>query len=181
MENRNLDNDMLTALIDRQAISDCLFRYARGVDRADEELIRSAFWEDAHDSHGAVNGSPEEFLAWFIPNQPAREVAQHFLMNQSTELHGDRADTETYFISVAKHYGSEGIETVGGRYVDLFEKRQGEWRIKTRLVLLEWQCWGDASQMGERLSRSHHGSRDRNDPSYSRPVQPRFGLQNSTV
>jgi hypothetical protein len=159
----------LAALLDRQAISDCLARYARGVDRVDEELIRSAFWEDAHDAHGAFDGSPQEFIDWFVPNQGTREVAQHFLMNQSVQLDGKVADVETYFISMGKQRGSDVIESVGGRYVDLFEKRDGEWRIKTRLVLLDWQSVGDASNMGERLSRSNRGSRDRNDPSYERP------------
>lgn len=175
------EREALGELLDRQAISDCLLRYARGVDRVDEELIRSAYWEDAHDSHGAFNGGPEEFLAWFIPNQPEREVAQHFLMNQFVELRGDEADAETYFVSVAKKYGSGDIETVGGRYVDLFAKRQGEWRIQTRLVLLEWQCLGDASGMAQRLSRSHRGSRDLNDPCYSSPVSPRFEVRTSPV
>jgi hypothetical protein len=33
-----------------------MLREARGVDRRDEELIRSAYWGDAHDSHGQLNG-----------------------------------------------------------------------------------------------------------------------------
>jgi hypothetical protein len=168
MEDPTMKSASLTALLDRQSISDCLARYARGVDRVDEELIRSAFWEDAHDAHGAFEGSPQEFVAWFVPTQGTREVAQHFLMNQSVQLDGEVADVETYFISMGKQRGSDVIESVGGRYVDLFEKRNGEWRVKTRIVLLDWQSVGDASNMTERLSRSNRGSRDRTDPSYER-------------
>lgn len=154
------------SLLAKSAISDALARYARGVDRVDAELIRSAFWPDAHDAHGAMNGSPEEFIAWFVPDQGEREVAQHFLMNQLVELCGDQADVETYFISVAKRYGQDKVEMVGGRYIDVFEQRRGEWRIKDRMVLLDWQSWGDAATMAERLSRSHRGSRSADDPSY---------------
>ena len=38
-------------LADREAIRDCLYRYARGMDRCDEEMLRSAYWEDALDDH----------------------------------------------------------------------------------------------------------------------------------
>lgn len=168
--------DAVTALLDRQAIWDCMMRYTRGVDRLDEELIRSAYWPDAHDSHGRWNGPLDEFLAGWLPGQPSRDVAQHFVTNQSVELDGDGADVETYFISAAKAVGSTELELVGGRYCDRFEKRAGQWRILTRLVVLDWQCLGDASAMADRLARAHRGSRDGSDPSYERPVRRRHGL-----
>jgi hypothetical protein len=165
--------DAIAELLDRQAIWDCMLRYTRGVDRLDEDLIRSAFWEDGHDSHGQVNGSPEQFLAFWMPTQTAREAGQHFVSNHTVHLDGDGADTETYFMVSIKNVGSDTLELVGGRYVDRFEKRGGEWRIKTRVVLMDWQGTADASRMAERLARSHGGSRDREDPSYERPVQAR--------
>lgn len=169
--------DALTTLLDRQAIWDCLLRYARGVDRLDEELIRSAFWPDAHDSHGMMNGSVDNFLARWLPTQPAREAGQHFVSNQTVRFDGpDGADVETYFMASSKRYDSDRLEMVAGRYVDRFERRTGEWRIRTRLVLLDWQCVADASGMADRLSRAYRGSRDATDPSYERPVQPRFGV-----
>lgn len=170
-------SDAITELLDRQSIWDCMLRYTRGVDRLDEELIRSAFWEDAHDSHGPVNGSTQDFLDFWLPTQPQREVAQHFVTNHAVEVDGNHADSETYFISCAKRVDSDALEMVGGRYADRWEKRSGEWRIRTRLVLLDWQCTGDASQMADRLSRSHRGSRDNNDPTYERPVKPRLAVQ----
>jgi hypothetical protein len=163
----------VAGLLDRQAIWDCLMRYTRGVDRLDEELIRSAFWEDAHDSHGQIDGSPENFIAKWMPTQATREACQHSVSNHSVEINGDFADAETYFQVAIKNVGSDVLELVGGRYLDRFERRNGEWRIKTRLVVLDWQCLADASKMEKRLSRSHRGSRDRNDPSYERPVRPR--------
>jgi SnoaL-like domain len=38
-------------LADREAIRDCLYRYSRGVDRCDEDMLRSVYWEDAFDDH----------------------------------------------------------------------------------------------------------------------------------
>lgn len=163
----------LTSLLDRQAIWDCMLRYARGVDRLDEDLIRSAYWADAHDSHGQLNGSIDGFLAGWLPSQPQRDVAHHFLGNHLVELDGDGANVETYFISAAKTVDSTALELVAGRYIDRFEKRGGEWRIKTRLVLLDWQCTTNASGMADRLVRSHRGSRGPDDPSYERPLRAR--------
>jgi hypothetical protein len=158
-----------------------MLRYARGVDRLDEELIRSAYWEDAHDSHGQLNGSLDNFLAGWLPGQPQRDVASHFLGNHLVELEGDGADVETYFISAAKRIGSDMLELVAGRYVDRFERRAGEWRIATRLVVLDWQCMTDASGMALRLSRSHTGSRGPEDPSYERPLRPRHEVRRTTA
>lgn len=160
-------NSKISELLDRAGISDCLHRYARGVDRVDEALIRSAFWEDAHDEHGAVSGSVEDFLNWFLPNQPAREAAQHILANHTVVIAGDSAKAETYFTSVAKQAGNDALEQVGGRYLDTFTKRGDEWRIQRRLVILDWQTTSDASGMKDRLSRSRQGSRDINDPSHA--------------
>lgn len=162
------DPAALAALLDRQAISDCLLRYARGVDRLDQELIRSAFWEDAHDAHGQIAGTVDDFLASWWPRQGAREVAQHLIANQAIELGVETAHVETYFLAVSKPYDGDRLEIVGGRYLDQFAKRGGEWRIRDRRVLLDWQCVADASGMAERLSRANRGSRDQDDPSYRR-------------
>jgi len=158
--------EILRSLVDRQQISDCLLRYARGVDRLDVELIRSAFWPDARDAHGPVNGTVDDFLGFFLPRQHEREAAQHMVTNQFVTIEGPAASSEAYFVSVAKAAGSGEVEMVGGRYVDSFERRQGEWRIASRLVLLDWQCVADGTGMSERLSRSHRGTRSADDPSY---------------
>lgn len=167
----------LDNLLNRQAILDCLNRYARGVDRLDAELIRSAFWPDALDSHGRISGSPEEFLSAWLPTQERREVCQHVIANHNVDFDGpDSADAETYVLVAIKDYDSLKIELMGGRYLDLFSKREGDWRIKTRLVILDWQGVADASEMAARMSLNHRGSRDMRDPSYERPVLPRPAL-----
>src|SRR5579862_3908887 len=44
-------------LADREAIRDCLYRYCRGVDRCDMELLRSAYWPGAMDTHTGFKGT----------------------------------------------------------------------------------------------------------------------------
>jgi hypothetical protein len=174
----SIDDALLQQLVDRQLIWDCLLRYVRGVDRMDQELIRSAFWEDAVNSHGPVCGSVEEFIARWHPAQATREVSFHMVSNQSIEFEngGLGAHGEAYFMAGIKQTDSEQIEVVGGRYLDHYEKRSGEWRIKTRVVLLDWQGMMDASGMPARLAKRHRGARDLGDPSYERPVRPRDAI-----
>ena len=52
---------------DREAIRDCLYRYSRGVDRCDEDMLRSVYWEDAIDDHCLFTGQREELIAWVMP------------------------------------------------------------------------------------------------------------------
>jgi hypothetical protein len=163
--------ETVARLAARQEILDCLQRYARGLDRLDEWLIRSAFHPDAIDQHGPVNGGVDDFLAYWLPMQPEREVCQHHITNHSVEVDGDTAHAETYFLYVGKHFGDPTMVVSGGRYVDRFERRDGAWRIAFRVVISEWQMRGDGEPtelLRQRLSR---GRRDAGDPSYDRPLQ----------
>ena len=144
----------------------------------DLELIRGAFWEDATNSHGPVNGSVEDFIEAWHPAQEVRETSFHIVSNQQVDFDGDgrSAHAETYFVGVFRLRGEDGLEIVGGRYADRYVKRGSEWRIGTRVVLLDWQGVADASGMEKRLAKRHHGSRGPDDPTYERPIQPRDAI-----
>ncbi|UWR35563.1 nuclear transport factor 2 family protein (plasmid) [Sulfitobacter sp. W027] len=129
-------------LADRELIRDCLFRYARGIDRADEAALQSAYWPGAWDQHGATSGPVEEFYdrvrgAWA---RGARNV--HHINNILIDLLGDgRADVESYFLALQRGEGVDGITRqamLSGRYCDRFEKRGGAWRIAHRVVVYDW-------------------------------------------
>lgn len=125
----------LQDLIDRDKINQCLLRYARGVDRLDEELILSAFHADAIDFHAKGRcGSAKEFLGWWLPTQAHREVAQHYVTNGTIDIDGDMAHVESYFLALMKTKGQDATFLTGGRYTDRMEKRGGEWKIALRLV-----------------------------------------------
>ena len=129
----------LQALLDREAIRDCLFRYCRGIDRADEAALRSAYWDDATDCHGAWNGSAAGFIAQALQRlrQGGRRV--HQVTNIAIELHGDLAGVESSFFALQAPAHAPRQETfLCGRYVDRFERRDGEWRIAARTVVYDW-------------------------------------------
>jgi hypothetical protein len=163
----------LRALVDRDKIRQCLERLARGEDRRDAAMITASLWLDSVTDYGVFKGSFDEYLAWVVPGADAITNTQHVLGQTYTELDGDRARTETQVVSYHRvDMGEEERDTcIGGRYLDRFEKRNGEWRVAERTMLYDWyQDWGvsiDWSQgvMGLPLSQEWFSGRARGDHS----------------
>lgn len=129
----------LQALQDKESIRDCLYRYCRGIDRADEEALRSAYWPGAHDCHGAYRGSASGFIDQALPRLRSGGRGVHQISNILIELHGDRAAVESSFLALQANAATPAHETfLCGRYLDHFEKRDGEWRITERTVVYDW-------------------------------------------
>ncbi len=107
-------------LLDRQAISDVVHRYSRGLDRHDDEMVASCYWEDAVDEHGAFTGSPAEFIAWANDlHETSFRGHQHHITTQTVEIDGDTAHAESYVLGVLTRKGDGEISDVaGGRYID---------------------------------------------------------------
>ncbi|ONH31655.1 nuclear transport factor 2 family protein [Pseudofrankia asymbiotica] len=166
------DPRRLQELIDRQDILDCVHRYTRGVDRLDEELLRSAYHPDAIDDHGIFHGPVDEFIAWaFAGHRANHRAEQHYVTNHTCEIDGDVAHTETYFVMVGQNVTGTPVTLHGGRYVDQFERRDGEWRILHRVSLVEWVVGTTDADLPP-VDRRPNGTvaRDRDDVSYRRPL-----------
>ncbi len=133
------DAGALQALLAREAIRDCLYRYCRGIDRCDEAALRAAYWPDATDCHGAWNGSASGFIDQALARlrQGGRRV--HQVSNILIALAGDTAAVESSFIALQATAAQPAHETfLCGRYADRFECRGGEWRIAARTVVYDW-------------------------------------------
>ena len=131
----------LQELLDHEAIRDVIYRYCRACDRRDERLLRSVYHPDATDNHGAFVGSASEFVRHTMDTGGAGFIAgQHHIGNILIELDGDVARAESVFIChlVSSDEDARQIEVLGGRYWDRMERRDGEWRIADRVVLLDW-------------------------------------------
>jgi hypothetical protein len=125
----------------REAIRDCLYRYCRGIDRADAEMLRSAYWPDGVDDHVLFNGNAYEFVDWCLPLLAQVEHSQHVIMNALIALDGDTAGVESHYHAYERRRRASGSPYemfVGGRYLDRFERRGGEWRILHRAVTWDW-------------------------------------------
>lgn len=154
-------------MLDKQAIHDVMMRYCRGVDRFDAEMINSAYHPDAYDDHsgkiftGATIG--QDIVEWL---RPTLKIATHHITTQSVEVHGDAAGSEAYYNGwhLELRDGVERTMHTVGRYVDRLERRNGEWRISNRLVVLELAHY--LVPEVQNLPFEHLGRHDRSDPSY---------------
>lgn len=138
MAPRDLE-DRLRALEDQQAIRDVLMRYARGVDRCDLGLLKSAYHPDAYDDHGFFKGNAWEFAASLLARRAADlDFSTHAIANVYVELNGDEADVESYHLAYQRRSGQDEIQLFAGRYIDRFERRDGAWAIARRTVVYDW-------------------------------------------
>jgi hypothetical protein len=159
---------------DQAEIIDCLHRYARGMDRLDRDLARSAYHDDAVDDHWGFVGSVDEFLDWAFAYHRGQKRHQHYICNHHVEIEGDQAHVESYFIFVATEPDpNEPLKTFGGRYLDRFERRGGRWAIAARACIPEWRTESVSvlSAAGAELAHpTNIIARDRTDTSYARPL-----------
>ena len=112
---------------DHLEIQQVLYRYCRGVDRGDVDLLKSVYHADATDDHGTFKGGGHEFAANVIGRMNQVPVqGQHHVTNMLIRLDGDRAAVESYFIALNPEPDADGrpaLALVTGRYLDRFEKR----------------------------------------------------------
>jgi hypothetical protein len=159
----------LRRLLDERAIVAVLNRFCRGIDRLDEELIRSCYHEDATDDHGLYKGSAEGFAAFVVPVLgKAFSATMHTLGQSIIEFESDSvARAETHVIARHTRKGDDGelLESVGARYVDRLEMRGSEWKLSSRIVVYEWSTT-DAIQSGMPTDAFARGARSREDPAY---------------
>jgi ketosteroid isomerase-like protein len=168
-----MSSDAIQQLLDREAIRECLYTYCRGIDRQDEDALRASYWPDATDRHGPYQGSAAGFIDWALASLKKGERSVHMVANIAIRLKGEQAAVESYFLALQRSPNAEGQQAetfLAGRYVDLFEKRGDEWRVKERTVVYDWKDdWGvpdgrEPERFGVRIPQ---GSAKPSDPYYA--------------
>lgn len=164
-------DEVLQRLADEAEIKRVHLRYCRGVDRMDWELIRSCYHPDAVDHHGDYVGGVDGFIEYGKANLPKFASTNHCVCNQLIEVKGDHAFAEHYAIAYhripAEHGEPEKDWIANVRYVDRFERRNGEWRIAKRHALVD----ADRIEIvagGLLPADQIRGRRDKTDASYER-------------
>jgi hypothetical protein len=135
-----LDKDAaFDMLLSRAVIEDLIARYSRGADRCDGDLLRSLFWPDAR--HSLFDGSIDGFADFAIKTLSSMERTMHLIANCVLEFDdADHARSETYVVAWHDIKGGIGDSHLigGGRYLDRFERRSGEWRFSERTYVGDW-------------------------------------------
>lgn len=161
-------------LIDRQAILDCIRRYARGVDRHDEELMASAFWPDAQINYGSWSGPPHLFTPWANAGHDSRYLSHvHNITTQTADIDGDVAHVESYIAYFLRETDEQHVRVGIGRYIERYERRGREWRIAVREFLADVGFRADATEFPKHFLDNPLAAQDRSDLSYVRPLERR--------
>ena len=172
------DRGRLEKVLGHAEIRDVLARYVRGIDRADGELLKRCYHPDAIEEHaGNYTGNAHAYVEEAMLRVRAMGPMQHLLGSSHIEQDGDTAWVETNLWTFARFKDSSGTDVdtfTGGRLIDRFERRDGDWKISHRRTILDWNrdtksaegwCLGlfDFSNPG-----ALQGRKDSSDPSYER-------------
>lgn len=149
----NENEAFLRRLAAEDEIKRVLQLYCRGVDRRDSALVRSVYHVDALDYHGPYNGNVDGLIQWMTRRHEGVAQSMHLLGNCLIDWRGDDvALVETYCVTYQRLKPGDGASTsdvgltIGGsgqqtqvrcRYLDRFEKRDGQWKIANRVVAYE--------------------------------------------
>jgi hypothetical protein len=129
-------------VVARERIRDVVYRYARGVDRRDFDLVRSCYHPDATDDHGPFKGDVDAFIVWLEGQLSHWSVTSHTMSNILIDVRDDRARVETYAVAYHRTLVREGKPlrdvTAGVRYVDDMTNIDGVWAISRRVVVSDW-------------------------------------------
>jgi hypothetical protein len=159
-------------LLDKQACVELVYRLARAIDRCDEPLLRSLFHADATDDHGVFHGTAADFADWVMPVLHGMKRTQHCIANVLIEVKGDTAYGESYFTAHHALPNAEGPDTymvAAGRYLDRFERREGEWRFAHRQACYDWNAQAPSTDSWNRAAMAGwtFGERGTGDASYA--------------
>lgn len=169
-ENSDVNKEKrIQEMLDREDIHNVVMRYCRACDRIDTELLKTVFHKDARLEYGAFNGSATEFVPWVILHiQNDFKHGYHAICNEYITVDGEQAYGEIYAMindCVVDEKGQLAYSSKGGRYVDKYEKRKGEWRISYRTFILDWVEYKQINEKDDGVL--NRGRRDGEDISYS--------------
>ena len=154
-------------LADIEACRDAAKRYCRGLDRLDPDEMRSAYWPEATDDHGVFVGNAWEFVDRCMESHEQWTSTMHCIYNHLVELDpgGLKARGEIYNVSylfaAGDADGERTINTWHGRYLDVYERRKGEWRILERVCVHEFTRRDVVSPMDIQFEMFRQGEFDR--------------------
>ena len=136
------DDQSLDVFVAEREITRVLYRYAQGVDRRRFDQIAACYWDNGSDNR--VDGSIAQYIAWLIEVLPNVATSTHQYTNVliDVDLSSDSAQSEAYCLNASVFAdpvanGAARLTTVL-RYLDEWQRRDGEWRIFKRVVVRDW-------------------------------------------
>jgi hypothetical protein len=159
------DASELTA--DRIAINDILSQHSRALDRNNSAWLKDCYWPEATVDYGNFKGPAHTFAELVGPAlAEAYELTRHAISNTLVQFQGAQARTESYVLASHLFQGGEQEMRFEGRYLDQLEKRDGQWRMLHRQVVMDWSHTSKLAdeRNTEAFAALAKGSNDGDDP-----------------
>ena len=164
----------VTNLLTKQQLHELVARYCHAVDRRDADELRQLWWPEGDIDFGLFKGKTAAFIDIICQPNAAVLTSFHSVSNEYFTLEGSQASGLCYVTAMSSVIDSgTGVTTdqlVGGRYLDRFEQRDGQWRFLDKLFVIDWNItqphsgvWN--SGIGGAAARGCFGHQD---PSYNR-------------
>jgi 3-phenylpropionate/cinnamic acid dioxygenase small subunit len=139
-------------LVDRQQITDVLYRYASTIDYKDYPAMRALFTDDAVGQYGAstepIHGG-DNIIAWIDSMTLDRAWQHHKLTVYHVDIDGDTANTLTYHTSHQTTVDDpDTVIVIVARYKDKLRRENGTWKIYDKFMEVGWTEQRHASQAG---------------------------------
>lgn len=167
-----MTDPVLQEMLDEFALGKLVHRYCRAVDRGDAAALRGLYHPDATDAHGGFSaGSAADLVAQIMAARPYLRSMQHHVTTMNFAVEGDVAEGEIYMLAThTLDAGDRDVDVVvGGRYLDMYEKRDGEWKFTARSIVTDWARVSDpsATDLSHPITRgTATGSPGPDDPSH---------------
>lgn len=152
----------INVVVAEHEIRKLLLTCCRGIDRGDANMVMACFHEDARVDYGYFAG-PASILVASAPRNPST----HYLANCLVDVVDRTATSESYILAcqVVDPDGVPHTRVRSARYLDRFERRDGEWRIVSRVLIDDWSRLDPIGAVLEEVGQ-HRGTRSSDDPSY---------------
>ena len=158
-------------LLDKHAITECIYKYPRGLDRLDRDILMSIGHPDAKI---AFRDTPFQnwaaYVDWFLKAHTDMIANNHRITNILIELHGDTAASESSGTATLLAHTSDPDQVeerwMHSRYLDKWLRRDGVWGIISRTTIIDYRRIS-LVPAADLKTRYDIGKRDgHNDPSY---------------
>ena len=138
-------SQQLQELLDKQAITELLYTYPRGLDRLDKDVLLSIGHPDARMKFGA-NTFPSwaAYVDWLIQAHTDMVGNNHRITNILIRINGDHAVSEstgTATLLVPKQGDPSLFEErwMHSRYLDTWSRRDGKWGLDDRKTVIDYR------------------------------------------
>ena len=133
----------LDRLLTEREVLQIAHTLSRHVDRGNLEGMRQCFFPDAVAEYGFnKTKTVDELLDHFKIQRTQLTGVQHHITTRAIAVDGDYAEVENYVVAHTVMQEDDGPKTfvIGGRYLDKYERRDGEWKIAHRLGMEDWSA-----------------------------------------